>query len=134
MPLTNEAFARQLLQLRESQLLNRDEAAKQAGVSERQWQRWENAESIPHSSNLQKILDAFDLDPAYFGIEETPVSNQLLERINAKLDAIIAHLGIQLPAEDELVPGPPPGDLQQALQDDAPNPRSRRRKGATAPA
>lgn len=132
MPLSPDEFARRLVQLREDRVLDVADAAKIVGVSGRQWTRWEAAGTdqgaMPHSTNLHKILEAFELPASYLGIDEP--GHSLLADINAKLDAIIDHLGIQLtaPAANGAVAGPPPGPLQQDLQAGKPTPRTRPHK------
>lgn len=129
MALSPQEFADRLVTLRQNRLLDVRDAAKIAGVSSRQWSRWENAQiNAPQVSTLRKLLERFELDPSYFGLDNN-VRTDVLQAINAKLDAILEHLGITAPAAAE-VPGPPPGALAEALQDEKPSRKSPARKGS----
>lgn len=46
--------------------LPQDQAAARAGVTARQWQRWESGESVPYARNLSAVADAFEFDVGEF--------------------------------------------------------------------
>lgn len=46
--------------------LPQDQAAARAGVTARQWQRWESGVSVPYARNLSAVADAFSFDVAEF--------------------------------------------------------------------
>lgn len=46
--------------------LPQDQAAARAGVTVRQWQRWESGESVPYARNLSEVADAFGFDVGEF--------------------------------------------------------------------
>lgn len=46
--------------------LPQDQAAQRAGVTVRQWQRWESGVSVPYARNLAAVADAFGFDVAEF--------------------------------------------------------------------
>lgn len=46
--------------------LPQDQAAQRAGVTARQWQRWESGVSVPYARNLSAVADAFQFDVAEF--------------------------------------------------------------------
>jgi transcriptional regulator with XRE-family HTH domain len=57
--------------------LPQDQAAARAGVTARQWQRWESGVSVPYARNLSAVADAFDFDVSEFydgpaGQDEAP--------------------------------------------------------------
>jgi transcriptional regulator with XRE-family HTH domain len=57
--------------------LPQDQAAARAGVTARQWQRWESGASVPYARNLSAVADAFGFDVSEFydgpaGREEAP--------------------------------------------------------------
>lgn len=78
--------------------LPQDQAAARAGVTVRQWQRWESGESVPYARNLSEVADAFGFDVGEFydgpaGKEpaETPSpfgSETQLDRVERRLDAL----------------------------------------------
>lgn len=51
---------------RQGEPLPQDQAAARAGVTVRQWQRWETGVSIPYARNLSAVADAFAFDVAEF--------------------------------------------------------------------
>lgn len=51
--------AGRLARMRESMALTQEKAASRAGVTLRQWQRWESGQSEPRASNLLKISEEF---------------------------------------------------------------------------
>lgn len=46
--------------------LPQDQAAQRAGVTVRQWQRWESGVSVPYARNLSAVADAFGFEVAEF--------------------------------------------------------------------
>lgn len=46
--------------------LPQDQAAQRAGVTARQWQRWENGVSVPYARNLSAVADAYGFDVGEF--------------------------------------------------------------------
>jgi transcriptional regulator with XRE-family HTH domain len=46
--------------------LPQDQAAAKAGVTARQWQRWESGASVPYARNLSAVADAFGFDVGEF--------------------------------------------------------------------
>lgn len=99
-----ETVSRVLIELREqhkppgsSKPLSQEKAAARAGVTGRQWQRWESGESDPYLRNLEAVAQAFDIPLAEFlGANEqddttTPMSLETLRgdfrEIIQKLDA-----------------------------------------------
>lgn len=83
---------------RKSRGLSREEAARLAGISFRQYQRWETGTSEPRDANLRQLAEAWDIpvdelrppDPEH---EEAAVRDQL-DRIEDKLDAVLRALGV----------------------------------------
>lgn len=55
-----------VLQLRKDRGWTQAEAARQAGVSDRLWQRWEGAESFPRLDSRRRLAETFAIDPAEF--------------------------------------------------------------------
>lgn len=51
---------------KEDKPLPQDQAAARAGVTARQWQRWESGQSVPYARNLAEVADAFEFDVAEF--------------------------------------------------------------------
>lgn len=54
-------LAKRLEELRQAHGLSQEAAAHKAGVSNRQWQRWEAGESEPRGASLSRISDGFDV-------------------------------------------------------------------------
>lgn len=46
--------------------LPQDQAAQRAGVTARQWQRWESGASVPYARNLSAVADAYGFDVGEF--------------------------------------------------------------------
>src|SRR5205807_1033259 len=82
------------------------QAARLAGISFRQYQRWESGQSDPRDVNLLALANAWGLpidelrppDPEH---EEQEVRDQL-DRIEAKLDAVMKRVGLD-PGDLDLV-------------------------------
>lgn len=93
-----ERVAARIKAERKSRGLSREEAARQAGISFRQYQRWETGQSEPRDSNLRQLAEAWSVtveslrppDPEH---EEQDVRDQL-DRLEAKIDALLAHAGL----------------------------------------
>jgi transcriptional regulator with XRE-family HTH domain len=66
--------------------LSQEDAAHRAGITTRQWQRWESGESMPYSRNLGKVAENFGVTVDWFETApaqptETP---DLMGQINGK--------------------------------------------------
>jgi transcriptional regulator with XRE-family HTH domain len=79
--------------LREAHALTQEAAAARAGVTLRQWQRWESGESEPYARNLAKLSEEFDV-PLSELVGSEPVRETQLDSIERKLDQILEALGI----------------------------------------
>lgn len=89
---------------REGEPLPQDQAAQRAGITYRQWQRWEAGESVPFARNLAKIADAFGFEVGEFddgagretAATPSPFPGDLgesqLDRVERRLDALEALL------------------------------------------
>lgn len=84
-------IASRLAGLRRAHGLSQEGAAHKAGVSLRQWQRWETGESEPRNSTLNRVADKFDVAVGELLDEQLPTADfaAQLERIEAKLDTIL---------------------------------------------
>lgn len=51
--------AQRIARLRQAHGLSQEAAAHKAGVSNRQWQRWEAGDSEPHGSTLIRVSESF---------------------------------------------------------------------------
>lgn len=65
--------------------LPQDQAAARAGVTVRQWQRWESGQSVPYARNLSEVADAFGFDVSEFydgpaGREAAPTPTPFADR------------------------------------------------------
>ena len=98
MALRQEKVSARLLQLRERQGLSQEDAARKVGITTRQWQRWETGESMPYPRNLDMVASRFGISISEFFDEETPATLEpdQLDRLEAKLDALLSHLQIEL--------------------------------------
>jgi len=96
MALRQEKVSARLLELRERQGLSQEDAARKVGITTRQWQRWETGESMPYPRNLDLVASRFGISVSEFFDEDAPTipKPDQLDRIEAKLDKIIEHLGI----------------------------------------
>jgi transcriptional regulator with XRE-family HTH domain len=97
MALRQERVVSELVRLRERHGLSQEQAAQRAGVTGRQWQRWESGESMPYPRNLSAVADSFGISmTAFFDEEETEeptgAYRDQLNRIEAKLDALLVAL------------------------------------------
>lgn len=102
-------------QLREAKGLTQDQLGDIVGVREKTVSRWENGRHTGYISNVRALAEALDVDvQAITGTPPPPLGlgdpDDQLERIEAKLDAIIAHFEIPMPA------GTPLGEGAQASQ------------------
>jgi transcriptional regulator with XRE-family HTH domain len=116
MALRQEKVAERLAILRERQALTQEQAAAKVGVTLRQWQRWEAGQSMPYPRNLELIASRFGFSVAdFFDAEPDLGANgqSQLERIEAKLDLLLAALATPRVAGDRAVaellapPAPP---------------------------
>ena len=89
--LKQEKISKLLRQLREKHALSQEQAAQKVGVTNRTWQRWEKREVMPRAGNLSKIAEAFAM-PVQDFYEEEPQPDPQLDRIEAKIDAVVAAL------------------------------------------
>lgn len=84
-----------LAQHRQREGLSQEEAAEKIGVSARQYSRWAAGKSKPQRDSLKKLVAALRIDPDEL-IERPvarPTTAERLEKIEAKLDRVINHLG-----------------------------------------
>lgn len=78
--------AQRLARLREAHALTQEAAAARAGVTLRQWQRWESGASEPYARNIAKISDEFKIPLAELVGSETSVASETqLDRIEGLL-------------------------------------------------
>ena len=78
-------ISERLLRLRETHNLSQEAAAARAGVTLRQWQRWEYAESQPYARNIAKISEEFAIPlNELVGNDAEPEPSQL-DRIEREL-------------------------------------------------
>jgi len=109
--LDRKQAGRRLAELREEQRLTQWALHEQSGLSLRTVQRYENGNVAPRFDNLDalakvlgaEVYDIFKESPN--GQQETPdpLGNSQLDRIEAKLDAALALLGLE--AEDDDLAG-----------------------------
>lgn len=81
--------------------MTQDQAADFIGVSRRQYSRWETHEGTPYYSSIEKIARAYGIstadltiDPADQLDEPWPVPRDDFTRLEAKVDLILEHLGL----------------------------------------
>lgn len=107
MALNREHLARRLEELRGLHHFTIRDAAAHAHVSERQWVRIEQKQvRWPRPDTLEKITRAYHLsDGDLLGLEPGLPQDYGadLARVEAKIDAILDHLGIEAAA----IPAPP---------------------------
>jgi transcriptional regulator with XRE-family HTH domain len=103
MALRQERVAQRLAELRERHALSQDKAAQKVGITHRQWQRWENGESMPRPANLGEVALAFGVPVTTFYDDEpervTPNGDALLARL-AALEDQVRLLRAELAAAD----------------------------------
>jgi transcriptional regulator with XRE-family HTH domain len=87
MALRQERVAQRLAELRERHALSQEKAAQKVGITHRQWQRWENGQSMPRPGNLGEVALAFGVPVTTFYEEDDAPE---LEK--SKLDEAIAQL------------------------------------------
>lgn len=94
MALRREKVMERLLELRERHGLSQEDAARKVGITHRQWQRWENGESMPYPRNLDAVASKFGISVAEFFDPEPDISVDVaqLDRIEATLNAILSLL------------------------------------------
>jgi transcriptional regulator with XRE-family HTH domain len=91
-----ERVAARIRAERRSRGMSREEAARQAGISFRQYQRWETGQSEPRDANLRQLAEAWGipverLRPPEPEHEEREVREQL-NRIEALLELVATRL------------------------------------------
>jgi len=86
--------AERLIQLREDLGLSQEEAAArtEGAIKLRQWQRWESGESEPYKRNLAKLSETFGIPIAEFFEDRPQLDQTQLDRIEQKLDDLIAAI------------------------------------------
>jgi transcriptional regulator with XRE-family HTH domain len=105
--------AGRLVRLRKEHALTQEAAAARAGVTLRQWQRWEAGAGEPRAGSMQKLVDAFSIDPSDFyepSAQEEAATQ--LDRVERKLEALLSHFDVVTPDrrfEQELREAPQPG-------------------------
>jgi transcriptional regulator with XRE-family HTH domain len=70
MALRQERVAQRLAELRERHALSQEKAAQKVGITHRQWQRWENGQSMPRPGNLGEVALAFGVPVTTFYEED----------------------------------------------------------------
>jgi transcriptional regulator with XRE-family HTH domain len=101
MAIKKERVAERLLELRESHGLSQEDAARRVGITHRQWQRWEQGESMPYPRNLELVANRFGISIREFFDDEVvlrddDVDVDQLTRLERKLDALLIHAGFNL--------------------------------------
>lgn len=131
-----ERMGERIRNRREELHLSRAEVARRlpGKTNENAVYRWENGKHRPNDDTLQALANVLDTSMTYFLADEavdeaTPdlmatFSGGQLDRVEAKLDAIIDHLGVKLP--DELL-----SQLEAQLEAEA-DQRDAERSGNTA--
>jgi transcriptional regulator with XRE-family HTH domain len=110
MALRQEKVSERLLELRELNGLSQEQAAQRVGITHRQWQRWEQGESMPYPRNLDLIASRFGLSIADFFDEDTAIApadrvdqldriEALLEENAGKLDLLLGALTGDMPSD-----------------------------------
>lgn len=149
-----ETVSRVLTELREQHKppgaqkpLSQEKAAARAGVTGRQWQRWESGESEPYLRNLEAVASAFDIPMTRFigaeeqddttsSLESVAELREILRRIESNQRRIMAALNVRAPESDAppIVPYPeaelPPGADRRAGQGDRREPGTQPRTGS----
>ena len=122
MALRKERLAERLLELRTNAGLSQEGAAQKVGVTVRQWQRWEQGESVPYPRNLDTIASRFGITVAEF-FDEPPRAD--IAATLAALSERIAELEQTANEQAEEM-----AEMQAALRDAsiAQTARGRRRK------
>lgn len=90
--------------LREQKGLTQAQLGELVGVREKTVSRWENGRHVIYTSNAKRLAVALDVDtyeilgepPAPLGLDDSA----RLERVEAKLDALLEHFAITDPAEE----------------------------------
>lgn len=86
-----ETVSRVLVELREQHKppgsqkpLSQEKAAARAGVTGRQWQRWESGKSEPYLRNLEAVASAFDIPVSRFiDVSEQEGTTSSLDQVEA---------------------------------------------------
>jgi transcriptional regulator with XRE-family HTH domain len=81
-----------LEELRNARGLTQREVADAVGVSERTYQLWRKGETQPQRKTLKKIAEFYG-EPLASLIEESAGTTGRLDRMEEKLDRLLAHLG-----------------------------------------
>lgn len=82
-----------LSRLRGQMVLTQEQAASRAGVTLRQWQRWEAGVSEPRASNLTRLSEEFQV-PLSELVGQKPPAPEQMDALEERLDRIERHLEI----------------------------------------
>ena len=85
--------------------LSQEAAAHKAGVTTRQWQRWEAGESMPYPRNLGEVADRFGIEVSDFFEPVAPVEEQVPIHTVLELQAEVAQLSEKLDRALSLLDG-----------------------------
>jgi transcriptional regulator with XRE-family HTH domain len=83
-----ENVAHRIRRLREAFALSQEAAAHKAGVTVRQWQRWENGDSEPYARNIQKISETFAVPLSELVGQPPGIEPSQLDRIEQALNRV----------------------------------------------
>jgi transcriptional regulator with XRE-family HTH domain len=87
MALRQERVAQRLAELRERHALSQEKAAQKVGITHRQWQRWENGQSMPRPGNLGEVALAFGVPvTTFYEEDDQPELDQ--DRLDEALDLL----------------------------------------------
>jgi transcriptional regulator with XRE-family HTH domain len=87
MALRQERVAQRLAELRERHALSQEKAAQKVGITHRQWQRWENGQSMPRPGNLGEVALAFGVPvTTFYEDDDQPELDQ--DRLDEALDLL----------------------------------------------
>lgn len=92
MALRQERVAQCLAELRERHGLSQERAAQKVGITHRQWQRWENGQSMPRPGNLGEVALAFGVPISWFYDEEIEIKPDptQLDRVEEMLKQLVS--------------------------------------------
>lgn len=94
MALHPEAVQARIAKLREDSGLTQEQAAAKAGVTLRQWQRWEAGQSMPYPRNLSVIAEQFGIDvQEFFTASPNGGKPATVQELSDKVDQLSALVG-----------------------------------------